>query len=476
MRSLRNACRHKLNWRNGAYALLLLSVSTAVALQAQTFTVLHSFDGTDGEIPSAGLVQATNGFLYGTTEAGGGGTADICINGGSDGCGTVFKITLSGTLTKLYSFDFTDGGGPTGLIQATNGDLYGAAEIGGANETGTVFKISPSGTLTTVYSFPQEYGDLAYPTATLVQATNGDFYGATNFGNVETVFNMTPGGTTTVLGYVSDGFASQALVQASNGLLYGTSQGGGNYTNCRYGCGTVYEITLSGTLTTLYSFAGTDDGAVPVGLVQATNGDFYGTTQNGGTAVDGYGTVFKITPSGTLTTLHSFDSTDGSNPIAGLIQASDGNLYGTTSSGGANGYGTVFEITPGGTLTTVYSFDSTDGFDPTGLVQATNGDFYGTMEGGGANGDGTVFSLSLGLGPFVETQTTFGKVGGVVKILGTDLTGATSVRFNGTAAAFTVVSSSLITATVPTGATTGFVTVVTPSGSLKSNTKFTVTR
>jgi len=191
MRSLRNACRRKLNWRNGAYALLLLSVFTAVALQAQTFTVVHSFDGTDGTSPASGLVQATNGDLYGTTLGGGLAGADN---------GTIFKITPGGTFTTLHSFDSTDGAFPQGgLVQATNGDLYGTAEAGGVNDNGTVFKTTLSGTLTTLYSFPQEYGDLADPTATLVQATNGDFYGATNFGMVNTLFKITPGGTLTDL-------------------------------------------------------------------------------------------------------------------------------------------------------------------------------------------------------------------------------------------------------------------------------------
>jgi uncharacterized repeat protein (TIGR03803 family) len=233
------------------------------------------------------------------------------------------------------------------------------------------------------------------------------------------------------------------------------------------------------------------------GLVQATSGDFYGTTNYGG--ANGDGTVFKITPSGTLTTLYSFCSqsgcTDGWGPVGGLIQATNGDLYGTTEYGGANnnpncsavsgttGCGTVFKITPSGTLTTIYSFCSqsgcTDGYAAyAGLVQATNGDFYGTTEFGGTSstctdaylfGCGTVFSLSEGLGPFVKTQTTSGKVGAHVKILGTDLTGATSVSFNGTAAVFTVVSPSLITTTVPAGATTGKVEVATPGGGLLSS-------
>jgi uncharacterized repeat protein (TIGR03803 family) len=156
-------------------------------------------------------------------------------------------------------------------------------------------------------------------------------------------------------------------------------------------------------------------------------------------------------------------------------------LYGTTSSDGTHGGGTVFKITPSGTLTTLYSFCSqsgcTDGGDPTAaLVQDTNGNLYGTTYEGGAHGYGTVFRLSVGLGPFVKTQPTSGKVGAAIKILGTDLTGATSVTFNGTAAVFKVVSKSLITTTVPSGATTGTVEVTTPKGTLKSNVVFRVTK
>jgi uncharacterized repeat protein (TIGR03803 family) len=168
------------------------------------------------------------------------------------------------------------------------------------------------------------------------------------------------------------------------------------------------------------------------------------------------------------------------NPEAGLVQATDGNFYGTTVRGGANGnLGTVFKITPSGTLTTLYSFCSqsgcTDGEGPRRAGPGHQWDFYGTtLMAAETSNDGTVFSLSVGLGPFVETQRTSGKVGAVVKILGTDLTGATSVSFNGTAAAFTVVSPSLIAARVPAGATSGTVQVVTPSGTLSSNVPFRV--
>jgi uncharacterized repeat protein (TIGR03803 family) len=271
------------------------------------------------------------------------------------------------------------------------------------------------------------------------------------------------------------------LVQGIDGNLYGTTLGGGS----AKGFGTVFKITPSGTLTTLHSFcaqSGCPDGQFPqTGLVQATNGNLYGTTISGGAY--GNGTIFKITTSGMLTTLYSVCSQsgcpDGNYLIAGLIQATDGNLYGVMDVGGANGAGTIFKVTLSGTLTTLYNFCSQSGcpdgqYPGGGLVQATDGILYGTTADGGANGEGTVFSLSVGLRPFVETEPTAAKVGEAVTILGTTLTGATAVTFNGTAAIFKVVSSSEITTTIPTGATTGKVEVVTPSGTLSSNVLFRV--
>jgi len=458
--------------------------ATCFSSGLQAFTTRASFNGTGGANPYAGLVQATNGDLYGTTEA-----------GGANGYGTVFKITPSGTLTTLYSFcsqsGCPDGSYPGGgLVQATNRDLYGTTYSGGANGGGTIFKITPSGTLTTLYSFCSKSActDGQYTYAGLVQAANGDLYGTTAEGGANcfpyaclgTVFKITTGGTlTTLYSFCSqsgcaDGYEPFAgLVQAANGDLYGTTYFGG-----ASGAGTVFKITPSGTLTTLYSFS---DGQTYAGLVQAADGDLYGTTYSGG--ANGGGTIFKITPSGTLTTLYSFCSqsgcTDGEHSRAGLVQATDGDLYGTTVNGGANGDGTIFKITPSGTLTTLYSFCSqsgcTDGEIPlAGLVQATDGDLYGTTEVGGLVYGGAVFSLSVGLGPFVETLPTSGKVGATVEILGTDLTGATGVTFNSAAAVFTVVSPSLITTTVPADATTGKVQVVTPGGTLSSNVPFRV--
>ena len=377
-----------------------------------------------------------------------GGAGDNCSD--SLSCGTVFKITPSGTLTTLHSFcsesNCLDGSEPfDGLVQATNGEFYGTTYAGGAYGYGTIFRMTPSGTLTTLYSFCPE----GYP--------------------------------------CKDGYGPSAgLVQATNGYLYGTT----SYDGANGNGGTIFKITPSGTLTTLYSFcsqAGCTDGVSPYArLIQATNGDLYGTTVLGG--ANNNGTVFRITPSGTLSTLYSFCSqtkcTDGYYPSAELVQATDRNLYGTTVLGGANNNGTVFRITPSGTLSTLYSFCSESGCVDGdticgGLVQDTNGVLYGTTELGGAyvscyQGCGTVFSLSVGLGRFVETQTISGAVGATVKILGTGLTGTTSVTFNGTAATFTVVSGALITTTVPASASTGIVQVVTSSGTLSSNEPFHV--
>jgi uncharacterized repeat protein (TIGR03803 family) len=227
--------------------------------------------------------------------------------------------------------------------------------------------------------------------------------------------------------------------------------------------------------------------------VQASDGNFYGTSLGGG--FTGYGTIFKITTTGVLTTLYSFCSqrncADGAYPYAGLVQGTDGNLYGTTNAGGASGCGstgcgTLFKITLKGALTTLYTFctqsSCSDGANPgTALVQDTNGKFYGTTYFGGLTGGvcapigcGTIFSLDVGLGAFVEPEPKTGAVGATVNILGTALSGATTVTFNGTPASFTVSSGSLITTTVPAGATTGRIEVITPRGTLRSNIRFRV--
>jgi uncharacterized repeat protein (TIGR03803 family) len=473
--------------------VFIFCVMTAIASLAQTFTTLASFDGSNGVNPEyVSLVQGLDGNFYGTTEFGGA--------GGTYGEGTVFKITPAGTLTTLYSFctqaDCPDGEEPeAGLVLASNANFYGTTYGGGANGYGTVFKITAAGTLTTLYSFCAQAGcvDGSLPVAALVQGTDGNFYGTTGYGGANcpnnfpsgcgTVFKITPAGKLTTLHSFAGGDGSTpvgGLVQGTGGNFYGTTGGGpGGY------LGTVFKITPAGTLTTLNGF-NCVDGCYPYdGLVQAANGDFYGTTYEGG--ANNGGTVFSITAGGRLTTLNSFGIPDGGYPYAGLVQATDGNFYGTTPYSEVHNpicndlhCGTVFKITPAGTVSTLHHFDLTDGGFPTGgLVQATNGKFYGTTVRGGSSsncgyGCGTVFSLSVGLGPFVKTNPTSGKVGAKVIILGNNLKGTTSVTFNGTTAPLLKVTASAIETSVPTGATTGTVIVTTPNGTRKSNVAFRV--
>ncbi len=480
--------------------LCAFCAATAIGSPAQTFRTLVSFNGTNGVLPDSSLVQGIDGNLYGTT-----------YNGGAYSYGTVFKMTPSGKLTTLYSFcaqnlPCPDGYGPGGLVLATDGNFYGTtaggqttAGGGASNGRGTVFKITAGGMLTQLHSF--EGTDGSVPSAPLVQATGGAFYGTTNEGGISeycsrplgvgcgTVFEITAAGQlTTLYNFCAqtgcpDGYGPGGLVLATDGNFYGTTYNGGAY---RYG--TVFKITAGGNLTTLHSFDSTD-GAIPNGLVQASDGNFYGPAEEGGAY--GYGTVFKITAGGLLTTLYSFCAQnlpcpDGNSPF-GLLQATNRIFYGTTGSGGSSsacgdgGCGTIFKVLPVGTLTTLHNFDSTDGdFPRAGVVQATNGNFYGTTTYGGTStncsgGCGTVFGLGVGLGPFVQTLPTSGKVGTRVIILGNNLAGTTSVTFNGTKATFTVVSSTEITTTVPSGAITGKVKVTTPLGMLTSKVNFRVT-
>jgi uncharacterized repeat protein (TIGR03803 family) len=385
---------------------------------AQTETALYSFGRSlnDGEFPFAGLVQGSDGNFYGTS-----------YDGGVNDYGTVFRISPSGGYTTLYSFAGppSDGANPhAGLAQGSDGNFYGTTLTGGTSTDcpagcGTVFRIGPSGAYTILYSFAGSPTDGRWPGAGLVQGSDSNFYGTTFAGGMSTncsdgcgtVFRVSPSGVYTTLysfaGYPSDGSQPAAgLVQGSDGNFYGTTKTGG--TNV-CDCGTVFQISPSGSYTTLYSFAGipTDGGQPAAGLVQGTDGNFYGTTSEGGTNTND-GTVFRISPSGSYTNLHLFvgTRTEGSVPVAGLVQGSDGNFYGTTAGGGANNGGTVFEISPSGGFATLYSFGghASDGSGPqAGLVLSSDGNFYGATSFGGVSancnpGCGTVFELALGGG------------------------------------------------------------------------------
>jgi uncharacterized repeat protein (TIGR03803 family) len=326
--------------------VLLVSASGVFNVNAQTVTILYSFGSyrTDGQGPLGGLVQGSDGNFYGTTS--GGGTGTNCP-AGSLGCGTVYRISPSGSETVLYSFAGypTDGHGPNGLVQGSDGNFYGTTLVGGGSDYGTVFRISPSGNETNLYSFTLALGD--YPQVGLVLGSDGNFYGTISGG----LFGISPGGSNTSL--YSFGGSSAVFVLSSDGNFYGTTSGAGTY-----GFGTVFRISPSGNYTNLYSFVGRpNDGYQPQGgLVQGSDGNFYGTTvgstTNNGGGMNNGGTVFRISPSGSETVLHFFPSipNDGGSTQAGLVQGSDGNFYGTTSGGGmtnwcSQGCGTIFKLT-----------------------------------------------------------------------------------------------------------------------------------
>ena len=405
------------------FVVIILAALGGLTVRADTatMTILHHFGVTNGPYGSLDgsyavqpPIEGSDGNFYGTT-----------YEGGADGNGTVYMMTPQGTLTTLYSFQGYDGIGPRGLLIETNGLFYGTTKQGGINVTaqdlccGTVFTITPQGTLTTLYNFSGADGQTA--DSGLVPSGNGTFYGTTYGGGTATtqyngtaedsygdsvqnppgtVYTITPQGTLTTLHSFSgpDGAnpGKEAIVGA-NGNLYGTTLFGG-----ANDAGTVYTISSAGTFTSLYSFTGGDDGAYPKAqLVQGADGDFYGTTLNGGGKAGlkrcgsiGCGTAFKITPQGTLTTLHDFSGDPEPSIPGSLTLGTDGNFYGTSYAGGTNHEGTVYTITPQGVVTTLYQFDVLDGNQPLGgLTLASDGSYYGTTSAGGANGQGTVFRV-----------------------------------------------------------------------------------
>lgn len=474
----------KLTW------VAAIFLASAVVCQAQGLTTLVSFNGFNGGDPAnAPLIQGADGNLYGATQG----------DGVPHTKGTIFRITSTGRLATLYKFcsqpNCSDGWLPTGVMQATNGSLYGAAEFGGltsyCSDCGTIFKLS-QGNYSVLYSFCSETNcrDGIFPGGTLVQGNNGNLYGMAFCGGTGptsancpegagTIFEITPAGEfTTIYSFCSQvdcadgGEPSSSLVIGPNGSLFGATSVGGTSA-----LGTLFELSAAGKLTIVHNFTAGEHGLIT--LMLAGDGSLYGTSSYG---YDGGGVIFKVTPAGEFTTLYSFcaekSCPTGSNPQAPLVEGSDGNFYGTASLGGASNNGIMFKITPEGNLTDLYSFCSkpncADGSGPDSLMQATNGSLYGMTQFGGSGGYGTLFEVSTGLGPFVAESPIFGKVGQIVAILGDGLTGTTSVTFNGAAAAFKVESNTYLQATVPSGATNGPIAVTTPDGTLTSNIPFQV--
>lgn len=464
-------------------AVLLLAVTAATA---QTYTNLYAYPGTDNNTsgitwPSV-MSQGQDGDLYSTIQT-----------NGSYQYGSVYKMSTSGGYTLLYSFCgegspcASTGANPTGGVTlGWDGNLWGTTYNGGKDGAGTAFKMTPAGDLTSLYSFTNGKDDSA-PTYTLLQGQDGNMYGVSEAqyeGQYGSFFKLTTKGKISAYPFdYTDGSSPNLPVQGTDLNFYGTTQGGGN---AACACGVIYKATAAGKITVLHNFSGyvsstQYDGARPIGiLVEGADGNFYGTTYQGGEY--NAGTVFKITPSGTYTLLHSFSfqapTYDGQLPIAGLTLGTDGNFYGTTAYGGTQNGGAIFEITPAGKETVLYNFcvvSCYDGFIPTTpMVLHTDGIFYGNTAGN-SNGGSVFYSFKTKLKPFVKLVTWSGKDGASAEILGQGFTGTTAVSFNGIAAKFDNVSDTYMTATVPTGALTGPVTVTTFSSSLKSDRNFLVT-
>jgi uncharacterized repeat protein (TIGR03803 family) len=503
-----------------AFAALALATSGAppVRGQAQTYTVLHSFSGADGANSHGDLIRDAAGNLYGTTAFGG--TSANC----SGGCGTVFELNpSSGVETVLHSFSGPDGAFPAaGVIMDAAGNFYGTTVEGGGTGfcrhfgCGTVFKLDTTGNLTVLYAFIGD-GDGGNPVAGLVMDAAGNLYGTTSFGgntsgSFGVVFKVNPSTHMETVVYNFQGFSdgarpAAALIMDAAGNLYGTTPAGGGFSSPTCGnqgavdCGTVFEVTPSiGAETVLYRFKGAPDGASPVApLIMDTAGNLYGTTSAGGTSTNcpgGCGTAFKLNPSsGVETVLRNFTGlADGASPQAGLTMDAAGNLYSTTSGGGASatcpGCGTVFKLDASDNETLLRTFAGSAGTPMDGAVSVTGlstdgaGGLYGTTVAGGASGLGTVFKLSVA----VEAPPTItsispasiiaGGAGFTLTVNGTNFVSGSTVSFNGSAQATTLVGVTQLTALIPAAdiavAGTFHVTVTNPAGETSNAVSFTV--
>jgi uncharacterized repeat protein (TIGR03803 family) len=383
---------------NGVYRLVASNGIDAVASSNAVLTVipptapgtvlatLYSFTGlADGGPPNA-LTVGTNGLIYGTTEFG-------------RPSGTVFTVAADGAVATLASLGSVGLGAVAALTQGSDGNFYGSTQFGGGNYIGNIFEMTPDGLLTNLYSFTGGV-DGSSPTNALTLAPDGSLWGTTPAGSGN-IFKITPAGSfSNVYSFTNgvDGFEPVgALTPGADGNFYGMTLGGINSQ------GNIFRMTPAGALTNLYAFTGGADGSVPVGaLALGSDGNFYGATKHN--TIRGYafyGTIFKVTTNGALTTIYSLNYTDGAYPCAGLIQGSDGNFYGTTSTGVNASNGTVFRITPAGAITTLIAFDGfDDGAHPlTPVVEGPDGALYGTTSTGGPGGRGTVYRLAFNSPP-----------------------------------------------------------------------------
>lgn len=448
-------------WGLCGLAALLLNLVTTV--QAQTYSVVYNFGDVfrDAVSPdySGIIAQGRDGSLFSTTPY-----------GGQNGAGTVFKVSASGQVSVLYSFNNTDGQYPYGgLTLGPDGDFYGTTYSGGGSfNGGVIFKVTAEGKLTVLHTFAPGEGVQAL--APPVIGEDGNLYGTTRAGGANghgSIYRISPSGQfKTIYSFdsVHGAVPIAPLIVGTDENFYGTTWEGG-----KAGIGTVFRMTAKGSVSVVHSFNWTD-GAYPYGpLVQGADGNLYGTAAQGGSG--GFGTVFKVSTKGVFKTLHSFAAGDQQYPQVGVVQGTDGNFYGGTY----GNFGLLYQISPAGAFSVIHTFDNVHGSHPEVTpMQHTTGTLFGDTFNGGVHGSGTFYSVDSSLRPYAAMVPAWGHVANSVGMLGQGFTGTKSVLLNGAAAKFTVVSDTFLTATVPDGATTGPVTVTTPAGKLISNQNFRV--
>jgi uncharacterized repeat protein (TIGR03803 family) len=429
----------------------------AATVHAQSYKVLVNFNGAPSNPETPGIIaQSRGGYLLSTAP-----------DGNTDSLGVAFRVSTSGVVTVLHRFGGADGAWPIGgLTLGRNGRFYGTTTIGGAINCGTIFEMTPDGIVKTLYAFT---GCAGFPPSAPIQSLYGDFYGTTT--NPSTVYKIDSSGDFTLLHTVvpvEGEWPYAPLVQATNYWFYGTT-----FDASHYDYGSIFRFNDRGDFEVLFSFDFPYGRNPQAGLIQANDGNFYGVTLWGG--AHDLGVVFKMTPSNQFTVLHSFTGgSDGSHPGVGLVQATDGYLYGATGSGGASGGGVLFRISTSGDFTVLHNFETSTGVGPVALIQHTNGFLYGDTNSGGANSQGVFFRFDLGLGPFVTFLNSYGRVGMTVQILGQGFTSDSQVFFNGVAAQVSDVEPTYMRVVVPEGATSGWITVTTTKGTLTSNKVFVV--